>query len=779
MLLKDSVIKKLEFNKVLRNLEKFAGSNLAKEKIMDIKPGNNLNVVKILQCETSEAKDVLRLNPNFRIGVIRNIKNSFRKIELEIPLDTHEFLAISDNLRTSKKIKSFFKNVKEDWKLLNKEIQNIYILKDLEDEINRIITEEGKISENASAKLKDIRKNIVSNQLKIKNYLNRLISSNEMQKKLQDNIVTVRENRYVIPVKQEYRSQVKGLVHDQSSSGATIFIEPIEVVELNNKLRTLFGEEKEEINKILLELTIMVKDNLENIKISLDALVELDIIFAKANYSLDLNCISPMFNDKGLIKLKKARHPLLDKDKVVPTTFEIGEEFNTVIITGPNTGGKTVAIKTVGLLCCMAQCGLHIPAEEDSEISIFNQIYADIGDEQSIEQSLSTFSSHMRNIIDIVNNVNNNSLVLLDELGAGTDPSEGAALAMAILNKLHFNNAKVIATTHYGQLKNYAYNTPGVQNASVEFDINTLKPTYRLVMGLPGKSNAFEISLRLGLSGEIIEKAKQFIDTSELKADELIKKLEEDQIKCEREKNAAILSRKEIDNIKKELHEKSINLKNKRNEIISDAAKEAREIVKKAQEESKKILQNLENSKEIQENQQKLKEMDEDLKVKSKKDIVHKGEIPKGVKSGDIVSVPKLNGKGQVISITDEGEVLIQIGIMKINVNIKDLRVISSEEKKNEVKKNVSKLVTQKSKNISSELDLRGMMVEEAVEKTDKYLDDAYLAGLNQVSIIHGKGTGALRKGIREYLKKRIHIKSLRYGKSAEGGTGITILEFK
>jgi DNA mismatch repair protein MutS2 len=367
----------------------------------------------------------------------------------------------------------------------------------------------------------------------------------------------------------------------------------------------------------------------------------------------------------------------------------------------------------------------------------------------------------------------------LDELGAGTDPTEGSSLAMAILEKLHLNNAKVIATTHYGQLKSYAYNTPGVQNASVEFDINTLKPTYRLIMGMPGKSNAFEISLRLGLSEEIIERAKKFIDTNELKADELIKKLEENQLESEKEKNAAIISRKESENIRNELYQKNIDLNNKKNEIISNAAKEAREIIKKAQEESKRILQKLEHNKEIQEFQQKLKKMDEDLKAKSKKNIIYHGEIPKNVKKGDMVNVPKLKGKGQVISeVSSEGEVLIQIGIMKINVNIKDLRFIRDDNKKEE-KKTISRIITQKNKKISSEIDLRGMTVEEAVDKMDKYLDDAYLAGLNQASIIHGKGTGALRKGIRNYLENRVHIKSLRFGEPSEGGTGVTIVEFK
>ncbi|MDK2985820.1 MAG: mismatch repair protein MutS2 [Clostridia bacterium] len=775
-----AVLEKLEFNKVLKELEKHAGSNLAKEKIKKIVPSTVPSEIEKMQQETSEARDVLRLHPNFSVGVVRDIKDIIRKAEIGVTIEPQEFLAIQDNIRTSGKIKSFFKNNEGNWSTLRKEVEKIHPVRELNQEISRVITAEGEVSENASPRLREIRRNIVATQSSIKKFLNKMINSPDIQKKLQDNLVTVRGDRYVIPVKQEYRSQIKGLVHDQSSSGATLFIEPMEVVDLNNKLRTLKSEERIEIQKILQELTDYTANFRDLLESSLHSLVNLDFIFAKANYSVQLNAVRPELNTEGIINIKKARHPLIDKAKVVPISFKLGENYNTVVITGPNTGGKTVTLKTIGLTCLMAQSGMHIPAEEESVVSIFKGIYADIGDEQSIEQSLSTFSSHMTNIIKIVEKADRESLVLLDELGAGTDPTEGAALAMAILNELHENNVRTVATTHYGQLKSFAYNTPGVQNASVEFDSETLQPTYRLLMGLPGKSNAFEISLRLGLKKDIVQKAKEFVGSEELRVSDLIQKLEYERKVSEREREKATSIRKEIDSLKKELQEKKRELENKKKEIIAKAAEEAREIIKKAQRESKEILQTLEHNKKVQEAQEKLKKMDRDLKDKSKIELTPKGKIPQNVKPGDIVEIPKLNGKGTILStVNDDEEVQVQVGIMKINLKLKDLRVPIKDQKDDRQKKNLSMLVSEKSKTISPELDLRGNTVDEAIEKIEKYLDDAYIAGLNQVSLIHGKGTGALRSGVREYLKTHPHVRKYRCGEAAEGGSGVSIVELK
>lgn len=780
-----NAFKKIEHNKVIDKLKEHAGSVLAKEIINELAPSPDFSEVKYKLDETEEARSVLRNTPNFAVGTIKDIRSFLEKLKINFILNPEDFLAIKDNIRTGKKIKKFFSN-NNNWPILAKEVEKITFLNELENEISNKITEEGAISKNASLRLKELVNSIDNIQLKVKESLNKIINSSQVKKALQEDIITIRNNRYVIPIKQEYKSQVKGLIHDQSSSGATVFIEPADVVELNNKLKSLQSEYEKEIEKILRELTSFTSTYFDELKTNLNSLAKLDFIFAKAAYCDNIKGVYPEINNKGLVDIKNARHPLISNDEVVPISFQIGKEFNTVVITGPNTGGKTVALKTIGLLHAMAQSGIHIPCEEGSLVGIFEGIYADIGDEQSIEQSLSTFSSHMTNIIKIINNASSNSLVLLDELGAGTDPTEGAALAMAILSYFHEKGSKTIATTHFSRLKNFAYNTPGVQNASVEFDVNTLRPTYRLLMGVPGKSNAFDISLRLGLDINIIERAKEFMTAEEIQASQMIQKLEEDRKVSEKDREEAELAKKEIDTLKEELQRKKIELERRKKEILENAVKEAKDIVKRTQKESKEIIKSLHfHNKDIQDSQKKLKELDDYLKEKSKEaEEPTSTDIPKSVEAGDTIYVPKLNKRGIVINFdNDQGEVQVQIGAMKVTLEMSELREVPKqerEEKNQESQKQyISVTSTHNNAAASAELNLRGDKVEEAVEKIENFFDHACLVGLKEVSLIHGKGTGALRTGIREYLKRHSNVKNFRYGKPEEGGDGVTIVELR
>jgi len=773
------VLEKLEYNKIIQLLADEAGSNLGKEKIHQLRPSYKMEDVNALLQETSESSEVLRLYPQFSIGGFRNIKPYIKRALLGLSLEPENFLEIATSINSGSKVKRAFEGMDKNYPLLARQIKRIENLTSLKNVIEKTITNEGTVADDASPKLRDINKSIVDIKEKTKNKLQGIIHSAAMQKKLQEQIVTIRNGRYVVPVKQECVSQVPGMVHDQSASGATVFIEPMIVVELNNKLKQLMLQKKSEEERILSELTQKVAEEEVPLEELIEALTNLDVFFAKGNLAYKLKATKPIINKKKYINLKRARHPLIDKERVVPIDFWIKDNTTMVVITGPNTGGKTVTIKTIGLLTLMAQSGLFIPADEESEVALVDNVYADIGDEQSLEQSLSTFSSHLTNIIDILNKATSRSLIFLDELGAGTDPIEGAALARSILGYLHSRGILTIATTHYGSLKHFAYNTPGVDNASVEFDITTLRPTYKLLMGLPGKSNAFEISKRLGLDVAIVDKAKEFMDSDEIEIGNLIQDLEDSRRKIEQDREEIFKQKQEAEEYKELLKEKYEKLRSREIQILEKAADEAQELLKKVKLEAKGIIQELHATKQVQEAQDKLKGLDNKIsKTKKEKPAYHAGQIPKELRIGEEIFIPKLNQKATVLGeVGDNGDVFVQAGIMKINVNLRDLRIIGQSEASKENSRPVTRIITEKSKSISPELDLRGCTGEEAILALGKYLDDAMIVGLGQVSIIHGKGTGVLSKVVQEYLKEHTQIKDFRFGQHGEGGHGVTVVK--
>lgn len=790
----EKTIKALEYKKIINMILEKAESDLGRTKINEIVPLTDIDEIQHLQNQTEEAFSIILKKGNPPLFGINNILPEIKRAELGGSLTPGGLLRVSDMLRVSRGLKKFFKEIKDNeehiYPIIESLIENLNINKNIEDEINNAIISENEISDNASRELRNIRRKMTSKNEAVKDKLNSLISSQSQKKYLQDSIVTMREGRYVVPVKQENRGSIPGIVHDMSSSGATVFVEPIAVVELNNELRELELKEREEIEKILRELSILVSEDSEGIKNNQSILQELDFVFAKGKVALSMNGTKPILNSKGYINIKKARHPLLKEKEVVPIDAYLGDEFKSLIITGPNTGGKTVTLKTVGLLTLMAQSGIHIPADFNSEIAVFDQVFADIGDEQSIEQSLSTFSSHMVNIVDILEKVKDNSLVLFDELGAGTDPTEGAALAMSILDHLLNINSRTIATTHYSQLKLYALTTEGVTNGSVEFDVETLSPTYKLLIGIPGKSNAFEISSRLGLQDYIIENARDLVSKENIEFEDVLQAMEKDRVTAEENRLESERDRSEIENLRRELSSEKEKAKSMRDKIISEAKEDARNIFKNAKDDADSLIRDLrgisseiekDKNKKIQETQDTLKSKlnetqgyitNEILNVKSKKP-------PKNLKAGETVEVLTFNQVGTVISKPDDdGDVMVQVGIMKINANINTLRRTDSkvEEK---ISVSTKKIMKSKSKDIKTEIDLRGRNIEEAIMEIDKYMDDAYLAGLNEISIIHGKGTGALRKGVQEYLKGHKHVKKSRLGVMGEGGDGVTIVEIK
>ncbi|WP_312286123.1 endonuclease MutS2, partial [Terrisporobacter sp.] len=667
----------------------------------------------------------------------------------------------------------------------------LYVYRDIEEEINNAIISEIEISDNASPTLRSIRRGILQKNQSIRSKLNSIISSTTYQKYLQDAIISVRGDRFVVPVKAEYRSQVSGIIHDQSSSGATLFIEPMSIVEMNNELRKLKLDEQEEIERILSELTKLVGEVAGDILSNQVILGKLDFAFAKGKLSLSMKAIEPILNEEKNINIKNGRHPLLDTDKVVPNNIYLGEDFDTLVITGPNTGGKTVTIKTIGLFALMTQSGLHIPADYGSSMCVYDNIFADIGDEQSIEQSLSTFSSHMTKIVGILNEVTSDSLVIFDELGAGTDPVEGAALAIAILEDVNMAGAKCIATTHYSELKNYALTKDRVENAAVEFDVNTLSPTYKLLIGVPGKSNAFEISRKLGLRDDIIDRAKEFINTDNIELEDVLQNVEKNRIKIEQEKEEAEKLKKEIEEVKAEYDRKLEKLSISKEKMMEKARAEAFRITRQAKEEADNILKELRNmememaskekNKKIEALRKELADSMGNLQPSVKSMIVPKvsNKEIRDLKAGDEVKVITLNQEGTVVSVDKKKkEAVVQMGIMKMTLPFKALQ-IAQKEKKSIVTKSTRKIISSKSGSVKSEVDLRGMNLEEAIVEVDKYLDDACVAGLEIVTIIHGVGTGVLKKGLQDVLKKNKHVKSQRPGQYGEGGMGVTIVEIR
>ena len=777
----------LEFNKIKDKIKKYARTNAGKEKISDLAPYDNVYEINNKLDETNEALEVILDKGNPPLEGLFDIHEGVERARKGGTLTPEQLLKIGSTLRAARNMKEFFK--REDFEKAYERLEDLaYILtpvKNLEDDIERSIVSEEEISDKASATLYNIRRSLKEKNSSVREKISSIVRSHS--KYLQDDLYTMRGDRYVIPVKSEYKSAVPGIVHDQSSTGATFFIEPMSLVNLNNEIRELVLKEKAEIDRILAELSFKVKENSEQCLSNFKMLVEFDFIFAKARYGERLNAVRPLIREDGRFNIYSGRHPMIDDDKVVPSDVYIGEDFDTLMITGPNTGGKTVTIKMVGLLHIMGLSGLLIPARDNSSLSFFTEVFAEIGDEQSIEQNLSTFSSHMTNIVEIMKYVDDKSLVLFDEIGSGTDPAEGAALAISIIETLRSRKSRIIATTHYSELKAYALKTDGVENASVEFDIETLRPTYRLLIGVPGKSNAFEISKRLGLVEGVIKRAKAYMSEENLQFENLIRDLQEKSIVAKKEAREASALKKEAEELKLRYEDKLQKLEKARDKAYMDARHEAKEIIANAKEEADEILKAMRALEKmgiegggrarLEEERKKLKDSLEHKEKGLHNMKENEGEPITNVTLGMEAFLPSLNQTVVIISMPDNrGDVQVEAGIMKINVKLKDLRKtkVTKQEKvkkKREVKLNLS--------NIESRVDLRGMDSEEACYKTDKYLDDAYRANLGEVTIVHGKGTGVLRNAITAMLKRHPHVKSFRLGVYGEGGDGVTVVELK
>lgn len=777
----------LEFNKIKDKIKKYARTNAGKEKISDLAPYDNVYEINNKLDETNEALEVILDKGNPPLEGLFDIHEGVERARKGGTLTPEQLLKIGSTLRAARNMKEFFK--REDFEKAYERLEDLACIltpvKNLEDDIERSIVSEEEISDKASATLYNIRRSLKEKNSSVREKISSIVRSHS--KYLQDDLYTMRGDRYVIPVKSEYKSAVPGIVHDQSSTGATFFIEPMSLVNLNNEIRELVLKEKAEIDRILAELSFKVKENSEQCLSNFKMLVEFDFIFAKARYGERLNAVRPLIREDGRFNIYSGRHPMIDDDKVVPSDVYIGEDFDTLMITGPNTGGKTVTIKMVGLLHIMGLSGLLIPARDNSSLSFFTEVFAEIGDEQSIEQNLSTFSSHMTNIVEIMRYVDDKSLVLFDEIGSGTDPAEGAALAISIIETLRSRKSRIIATTHYSELKAYALKTDGVENASVEFDIETLRPTYRLLIGVPGKSNAFEISKRLGLVEGVIKRAKAYMSEENLQFENLIRDLQEKSIVAKKEAREASALKKEAEELKLRYEDKLQKLEKARDKAYMDARHEAKEIIANAKEEADEILKAMRALEKmgiegggrarLEEERKKLKDSLEHKEKGLHNMKENEGEPITNVTLGMEAFLPSLNQTVVIISMPDNrGDVQVEAGIMKINVKLKDLRKtkVTKQEKvkkKREVKLNLS--------NIESRVDLRGMDSEEACYKTDKYLDDAYRANLGEVTIVHGKGTGVLRNAITAMLKRHPHVKSFRLGVYGEGGDGVTVVELK
>lgn len=787
-------LKTLEYNKIIDKLVSLAGSALGKELCSKLLPSSDLAEIQKAQTETSDALSRLLQKGSISFSGTKDIRSSLIRLNVGSTLGAGELLSISSLLDVTLRVKAYSRKENEEGKVdsLDERFSLLEPLTPINNEIKRCIISEEEIADDASPTLKSIRRSMKNTNDKIHDQLNSIVSSSSSRTMLQENIITMRNGRYCIPVKQEYRSQFQGMIHDQSSSGSTLFIEPIAIVKLNNDLKELSIKEQDEIEKILAELSNLVGVEAENLSSNLTILTELDFIFAKAALSKSLKGSEPIFNDKGYINIKKGRHPLIDSKKVVPIDIHLGKEFNLLVVTGPNTGGKTVSLKTVGLFTLMGQAGLHIPAFDESELSVFEEVYADIGDEQSIEQSLSTFSSHMTNTVSIINNATEHSLVLFDELGAGTDPTEGAALAMSILSYLHNNNVRTMATTHYSELKVFALTTEGVENACCEFNVETLRPTYRLLIGIPGKSNAFAISSKLGLPDYIIDDAKSRIDGQDKEFEDLISDLEASRITIEKEQLEISKYKEEVENLKKQLEEKTEKLENAKERILREANEQARDILQEAKDYADETIKkynkwsknsglgkDMENERNNLRGKLSEKEAKLALKNKSKSKKQHSA---KDFKLGDSVNVLSLGLKGIVTSLPNaKGDLFVQMGILRSQVNIKDLELLDEEviTGPNLSKTGSGKIKLSKTSTIRPEINLIGKTVDEAISVLDKYLDDAYLSHLPQVTIIHGRGTGALKNAVHAHLKNLRYVKSYRLGAFGEGDHGVTIVEFK
>ena len=782
----------LEINRVKEMLKGYTASSLGKKAVDEMEIYHDIEILKMKQEEVTEAANIIIKRSSPPLFGINEIVPHLKHTLLGGSLYPGALIKIGDTLRVSGRLKKFLSNDDSDRQSSYPVIENLigalYTNRALEQEIANAIMSEDEISDSASTRLRQIRQQIKNKKAEIKNRLEKIVTSQDTAKHLQDTVVTMRGDRYVVPVKSESKGKIQGIVQDMSASGQTVYIEPMAVVNLNNELRTLYIEEDREIKRILEELSAKVAEVAEELMGNEEILKELDFIFAKGQMSINMDGQAPLLNEEGYINLKQARHPLIDREKVVPIDVYLGDAFTSLIITGPNTGGKTVTLKTVGLLTLMAQMGLHIPALSGSSIAIFDKVFVDIGDEQSIEQSLSTFSSHMVNIVKIVKEATPKSLVLFDELGAGTDPTEGAALARAIMDLMLEKHIRTIATTHYNQLKVYALTTEGVQNASMEFDVETLSPTFRVSIGVPGKSNAFEISKRLGLPSEIIESAGSLINEDNIEFEEVLKAIEKDRSEIARAKEDVLREREDLKIQNERLEKKLSQMEEREEKILRKAKEEGERILRRAREESQLALSEIkdvqkyldsENSRRLQDAQDMLREGLNKVSDRSEKIVIEEVKNhSKDIKAGDTVKIPSLNQEGIVLENVDKsGDVMVQIGIMKMKLPKKSLIKIEREGEEN--KNKAAKILREKSQNISTEIDLRGRNFEEAKMEVDKYLDDAYISGLKRVRIIHGKGTGVLRQKLKSYLPGLKPVKSIEEAPLSEGGSGVTYVNLK
>ena len=785
----EKVLKTLEYNKIINMLKDEAGSDLGRMLCSELKPSNDLNEIKKNQLETDDALKRIWQKGSVSFSGIKDIGESLKRLEIGSTLGVGELLSISSLLKVALRVKTFSRNEDAERDSLDDLFESIEPLTNLNKEIEKCIISEDEIADDASFNLKNIRRQVKITNDRIHSQLSSLVNSQNGKTYLQESLITMRDGRYCVPVKQEYRGNVTGIIHDHSS-GSTLFVEPTAVVELNNKLRELSVKEAEEIQIILANLSISCAEYIDQLRCDLKLLPYLDFVFAKANLAKKMKASMPEFNSNRFINIKQGRHPLLDGKKVVPIDVNLGKDFTLLIITGPNTGGKTVSLKTVGLLSLMGQAGLHIPALPGSQLGVFNEIFADIGDEQSIEQSLSTFSAHMVNTVNILEKADSDSLVLFDELGAGTDPVEGAALGISILSFLKNMGVRTMATTHYSELKLFALSTEGVQNASCEFDVETLRPTYRLLIGIPGKSNAFAISQKLGLPQYIIDDAKSRIDADNEQFEDVLAELEQKKRQIEKDKETISVYKSQIASLKRDYEIKNKTLDEKKDKILSKARDEALDILKEAKETADEAIKTINkygksgNMKELEKSRSsvgsKIKKNQSSASMKSSKQ--KKTYKPSDFKIGTGVKVLSMNLNGSVVTLPNaDGNLTVKMGILNSKVNIKDLEIIDEPDIKAPGlnRTGSGKIKMNKSLNVKMELNLIGKTVDEALFELDKYLDDAYLAHLPQVYIIHGKGTGTLRNAIQTHLKKCPYVKSYRNGEHGEGGAGATVVEFK
>ncbi|MDE5908950.1 MAG: endonuclease MutS2 [Lachnospiraceae bacterium] len=790
----EKVLHTLEYTKIIDLLAEKASSAPGRALCLELRPQTDLSAIRTSQQETADALSMLFSKGSTSFGGNRDVSMALRSLEIGSALSAPELLKIAGLLSNVSRIKAYSKSTRDEDKetTLTAYFQALEPLSSLSAEINRCILSEEEIADDASPGLKHVRRSIVLTGDKIHSQLSSMVNGS-YRSYLQDAVITMRDNRYCIPVKAEYKSQVPGMVHDQSSTGSTFFIEPAAIVNLNNQLKELAIKEKEEIEAVLADLSAQAGEHIWEISEDQRIMTYLDFVFAKASLAMDENATMPLFNTEHYIHIRKGRHPLLPPKKVVPIDIHLGKEFDLLVVTGPNTGGKTVSLKTVGLFTLMGQAGLHIPALDRSELSIFTEVYADIGDEQSIEQNLSTFSSHMTSIVSILKNADENSLCLFDELGAGTDPTEGAALAIAILDHLHTRGIRTMATTHYSELKVYALSTDFVENACCEFNVETLAPTYRLLIGIPGKSNAFAISSKLGLPDFIIEAAKTQITTEDKSFEDLLTDLDKSRITIEKERLEIASYKEEVKSLKEKLQAKNEKIDNAKERILREANEQAREILQEAKsvaDETIRIYQKAgpgASLKDLEKTRERLRgeinRKNDKLALKTKEPQKEKQLKPEQLKVGDNVKILSMGLKGTVSTLPDHrGNLFVQCGIMRSQANIKDLALLADETPTGLAslqRSHTSKVKMSKSFSISSEINLLGKTVDEALSELDKYLDDAYLAHLSTVRVVHGKGTGALRSAVQSHLKRVKYVKSYRLGEYGEGDAGVTIVTFK